>query len=297
MSICSSLSSRTFQSTPSARRATTSETSALSLLKYFNPRPPRGERHRALPLIVRQFAISIHALREESDPSLRNHPRKLPISIHALREESDLVIASIISASSRFQSTPSARRATSPAWWWTTPLKNFNPRPPRGERPLGVFQSCASICISIHALREESDYSLLSLSSWVRYFNPRPPRGERRLELNNEMTDHIFQSTPSARRATEKRPDPTPRRGISIHALREESDLSIFGFVTIVAISIHALREESDGWPTPRTAEEVLFQSTPSARRATFQSQTTKPTLANFNPRPPRGERPIPALS
>ena len=34
----------------------------------------------------------------------------------------------------------------------------------------------------------------------------------------------VFQSTPSARRATRRRPEPRPRCGISIHALREESD-------------------------------------------------------------------------
>ena len=33
---------------------------------------------------------------------------------------------------------------------------------------------------------------------------------------------------------------------ISIHALREESDSKTFGGRTIVCISIHALREESD---------------------------------------------------
>ena len=36
---------------------------------------------------------------------------------------------------------------------------------------------------------------------------------------------------------------------ISIHALREESDLADVPFMVIVSISIHALREESDGMP------------------------------------------------
>ena len=56
--------------------------------------------------------ISIHALREESDPgSSHSHFRAL-ISIHALREESD-----------------------ANGWITFTPPANFNPRPPRGERP------------------------------------------------------------------------------------------------------------------------------------------------------------------
>ena len=48
------------------------------------------------------------------------------------------------------------------------------------------------------------------------------------------------------RRATEV--EPAHRRGlrISIHALREESDLRPCGIGVVAPISIHALREESD---------------------------------------------------
>ena len=78
-----------------------------------------------------------------------------------------------------------------------TDLYHFYPRPPRGGRrrkwkmsdSIGEISIHAlreegdrdEVChdkglfISIHALREEGDYSLLSLSSWVRYFYPRPP--------------------------------------------------------------------------------------------------------------------------
>ena len=57
----------------------------------------------------------------------------------------------------------------------------------------------------------------------------------------------LFQSTLSVRRATGVavapfRIDPH----ISIHALREESDLPFAPFADICIISIHALREESD---------------------------------------------------
>ena len=57
-------------------------------------------------------------------------------------------------------------------------------------------------------------------------FNPRSPRGERR----NTITNNVI------------------RLLISIHALREESDLWNIGTlaVCVTAISIHALREESD---------------------------------------------------
>ena len=58
------------------------------------------------------------------------------------------------------------------------------------------------------------------------YFNPRSPWGERRCYFNSEL--NLFD--------------------ISIHALREESDLNeLFDGDTTYVISIHALREESDG--------------------------------------------------
>ena len=102
----------------------------------------------------------------------------------------------------------------------------------------------------------------------------------------------IFQSTPSARRATVPVAEVEGALGISIHALREESDNSykdssihsyLFQFtpsarrataallqnVDGIMISIHALREEGDGGC-------LLFV----------------PGLRYFNPRPPRGERP-----
>ena len=59
--------------------------------------------------------------------------------------------------------------------------------------------------------------------------------------------DELFQSTPSARRATRPETALQAGRPISIHALREESD------------PIHFMQH----------AQKREFQSTPSARRAT----------------------------
>ena len=80
----------------------------------------------------------------------------------------------------KFQSTPSARRATQVCYAGRPERHNFNPRPPRGER-LRRFAGCF---YAIH------------------YFNPRPPRGERLEAHNSQVSAKIFQSTPSARRAT-----------------------------------------------------------------------------------------------
>ena len=57
---------------------------------------------------------------------------------------------------------------------------------------------------------------------------------------------------------------------ISIHALREEGDAD--GHLTESQrwISIHALREEGDRRQSIQKARILEFQSTPSARRATY---------------------------
>ena len=149
------------------------------------------------------MVISIHALREEGDTAEDVHRVPEPdISIHALREEGDRSRHRPVPTPSRFQSTPSARRATRTSLHRRACPRYFNPRPPRGGRPnaavsepeADVFQSTPSarratiigavsvevVSISIHALREEGDSAPTSISD-----------PERR-----------FQSTPSARRAT-----------------------------------------------------------------------------------------------
>ena len=128
------------------------------------------------------------------------------------------------SASCKFLSTPSARRAT----LWQLPsrsfARNFYPRPPRGGRPLLAASCCAAFrisihalreegdvgglglplrfCISIHALREEGDHISPFLSVIQSHFYPRPPRGGRPLAVWPLLAVAIFLSTPSARRAT-----------------------------------------------------------------------------------------------
>ena len=146
--------------------------------------------------------------------------------------------------------------------------------------------------ISIHALREEGDFSFCRSSIPLFYFYPRPPRGGRRVR---DAPDHmvlLFLSTPSARRATLPYFIGLLLFRISIHALREEGDLAaaaILIFVeflstpsarratpqrllqgVVLVISIHALREEGDALP----------------RWYVF-------VRSNFYPRPPRGGRPM----
>ena len=171
--------------------------------QHFYPRPPRGGRRYAPFRQHSPFHISIHALREEGDPDgAYTRGNDAHISIHALREEGDFQQAAVYSYHQIFLSTPSARRATSvrapderPSGFLSTPSarratmtvirgrspsENFYPRPPRGGR-LGVYYGVGKCKgISIHALREEGDYS----------------------PMQSMCQLSIFLSTPSARRAT-----------------------------------------------------------------------------------------------
>ena len=80
--------------------------------KNFYPRPPRGGRRFFASVNLQVQIISIHALREEGDPSASRS----------------------MACSSVFLSTPSARRATLRGHPDGSRSRNFYPRPPRGGR-------------------------------------------------------------------------------------------------------------------------------------------------------------------
>ena len=144
-------------------------------------------------------------------------------------------------------------------------------------------------------------------------FNSRPPRGERPVTYWLYLKSQVFQSTPSARRATPGCCRCGAAHTISIHALREESDQTCSA-------------RSSAGYhfnPRPprggRRDSPLLvhawseFQSTPSVGRATavcigngiaevisihaLRGESDpwllplRSSTHNFNPRPPRGGR------
>ena len=109
-------------------------------------------------------------------------------------------------------------------------------------------RGCRCCSISIHALREEGDPGAVCLQDALLQ----------------------FLSTPSARRATRVKMQNCQTENISIHALREEGDLRN---------GASSLRDN-------------VFLSTPSARRATAQKSWSFVLKSYFYPRPPRGGRP-----
>ena len=126
----------------------------------------------------------------------------------------------------------------------------------------------------------------------LRDFYPRPPRGGRHLTGDDTAVLVQFLSTPSARRATGRSLDVHRRSVISIHALREEGDLS----------ADTLWQQRGNFYPRPprggrqnaiKIMMEILeFLSTPSARRATVYITESGTAATDFYPRPPRGGRP-----
>ena len=147
---------------------------------------------------------------------------------------------------------------------------DFNPRPPRGGRP-----------------------PINTNISKRLYFNPRPPRGGRRC-FKGSVAGYMIISIHALREEgdvidTERK---KVKALISIHALREEGDVNLLCKIFVVLlISIHALREEGDGSMPRSVCIFWIFQSTPSARRATCKCFLDRDVLQHFNPRPPRGGR------
>ena len=214
--------------------------------------------------------ISIHALREEGDVRRRECGEGREISIHALREEGDLELYGVPAANIRFLSTPSARRATLSALGVQL-LYSISIHALREEGDTALCELDAALNkISIHALREEGDQHLLSCTLQHVIFLSTPSARRATSVLDTSVTATVFLSTPSARRATLRRALPDDlRRGISIHALREEGDKPTVNgtrhtdrFLSTpsarratvgndaqaqdIEISIHALREEGD---------------------------------------------------
>ncbi len=104
----------------------------------------------------------------------------------------------------------------------------------------------------------------------------------------------LFQSTPSARRATAGTAAHAPRRhNFNPRPPRGGRRLEPQHTALGVIISIHALREEGDVCSNSTDVTALVFQSTPSARRATRPTRPLSTTRTYFNPRPPRGGRPF----
>ena len=162
------------------------------------------------------------------------------------------------------------RRATPQVVTSALTLADFYPRPPRGGRPIIVYDNATFIrFLSTPSARRATQCRSTSHGSST-YFYPRPPRGGRLAALGEQ---------------------PVYNR-ISIHALREEGDAVLTACALLFCRFLStpsARRATCTGkvlWSTDRE-----FLSTPSARRATFFPPSNQCRFRHFYPRPPRGGR------
>ena len=88
------------------------------------------------------------------------------------------------------------------AWLLGFWLADFNPRTPRGVRPVELGRVKNLFTISIHAPREGCDYPTSRRRISCTDFNPRTPRGVRPWSWAGMRTPLSFQSTHPARGAT-----------------------------------------------------------------------------------------------
>ena len=144
-------------------------------------------------------------------------------------------------------------------------------------------------------------------------FYPRPPRGGRRPSLRATTCHTYFYPRPPRGGRPQTIWDFLPRLKISIHALREEGDVSLDGLRgEAVVISIHALREEGDlsgydmfkqynisihalreegdiNYRTKQTHNNYFYPRPPRGGRRAITAAPS--TTVDFYPRPPRGGR------
>ena len=256
-------STATFLSTPSARRATLEEHDTT---------------------VIQQ--ISIHALCEEGDLGAEPHLNRFldfyPRPLRGGRPQD----FGYRNHTEVFLSTPSARRATTAPGgrrhWWSISIHALCEE---GDVKKHRSQHCHNI-ISIHALCEEGDCQSTPASHRPSDFYPRPLRGGRRGNAKIMPQGKKFLSTPSARRATQRRRAARRARQISIHALCEEGDSSrslvcsmLLSFLSTPSarratlhrsarsggqpISIHALCEEGNTNSTPMMTQPANFYPRP----------------------------------
>ena len=190
----------------------------------------------------------------------------------------------------QFLSTPSARRATSSRLASVFFIK-FLSTPSARRATCRERLHAGRGEISIHALREEGDWSTVCWPTASPNFYPRPPRGGRRARTSEiqllfkflstpsarratpitkpcSSKLFVFLSTPSARRATQGRcPDCQPLEFLSTPSARRATNYVFFFPHSFQFLSTPSARRATEAEYLGHEAGRFL--STPSARRAT----------------------------
>ena len=213
------------------------------------------------------------------------------ISIHSLHTEGDNCAINRPYRTWKFQSTPSTRRETI-----------------RGNTYYALDN------ISIHSLHTEGDTSVRTCLILASDFNPLPPHGGRHSVQTRSNTPEDISIHSLHTEGDEKKLARERQQRISIHSLHTEGDDTEKTQAQINSISIHSLHTEGDNnrsfknliiinfnplpphggrlVESPRSEQNLSFQSTPSTRRETLIPWRFFPGNYHFNPLPPHGGRP-----
>ena len=148
--------------------------------------------------------ISIHALREEGDDGGRGNAAASTNFYPRPPRGGRRSFFFASTASCRFLSTPSARRATARRAW-RGPLHRGFLSTPSARRATGQFRAVyTKKAISIHALREEGDCRSSDVRRHFYGFLSTPSARRATRAAHIFLKPWRFLSTPSARRATAK---------------------------------------------------------------------------------------------
>ena len=198
-----------------------------AVLPGFNPRAPRGARHRRHRPEHLRIQVSIHAPRAGRDSKCRTQPW-MPFCFNPRAPRGARPPANI-SKGIVLSFNPRAPRGARRSMTSTTAQGHcFNPRAPRGARPTLQLAAVRTYAVSIHAPRAGRDDNFRLRTRISFSFNPRAPRGARRGGSGRQITGTLFQSTRPARGATTSESPTLVVVDVSIHAPRAGRDKIIF---------------------------------------------------------------------
>ena len=288
---------------------------SAALLIDFNPRSPRGERHR-VKLFAPQYAdFNPRSPRGERPLPRGNGRHTSAISIHAPREGSDRLHD--LHGPGRYDFNPRSPRGERPFPRLMRPSfgRNFNPRSPRGERPLTIAAPVLLLNFNPRSPRGERRTVSCSPDNLGEFQSTLPARGAtsgsrfsssdtrfqstlpaRGATACSDRTSAIcsFQSTLPARGATTSHRPPACASDFNPRSPRGERLKALELLGAGVGISIHAPREGSDSGFLQFNLDFCISIHAPREGSDTTVFCSCGPH-SHFNPRSPRGERPCPS--
>ena len=177
-----SRNNRRFQSTCPARGTTTGLRSTYLVCKISIHVPREGHDQYEPDTGFRHY-ISIHVPREGHDKNEDAAILNMYISIHVPREGHDFYQYRVRLCTRYFN--PRAPRGARPLTMYVTDIDmDFNPRAPRGARHISNRRNVARGLFQSTCPARGTTFYQYRVRLCTRYFNPRAPRGARRIKFS-----------------------------------------------------------------------------------------------------------------